>query len=101
MSVFFSFFSNSSLFDWKGADPTIVRNSQIERKALHGVNPVPISLYFSMDSVIVLAAIIWIGLLIFLASKISLIERLLRAAPRLLTFGVFQDQPDPESLRTK
>jgi len=98
---FFVFLLLSLLQNRKGADPTIVRNSQIERKTMHGVSPVPIALYFSTDSLVVLIALMWIGLLILLASKLSLFERLLRAAPRLLTLGVFEDQPHPDSLRTK
>ncbi len=84
-----------------GADPTIIRNSQIERKSLHNIDPVPVGLYFSCDSLIVFLAIVWIGIVIYLASKFSVVERVLRAVPHLLTFGLFSDQPAPETLKTK
>ncbi len=85
-----------------GADPTIVRNSQIERAALQkGIAPIPIGLYFSSDSILVFLALIWIGFVVFLTSKVSLFESLLRKFPSILTLGVFSDQPAPESLREK
>jgi hypothetical protein len=84
-----------------GADPTICRNSQIERKALSGINPIPIGLYFSANSILVFLALIWIGIVIFLASRFSFFERILRSYPGFLTFGVFSNEPAPESLKSK
>lgn len=84
-----------------GADPTIVRNSQVERKERFGVEPVEIGLYFSTKSLLVLVVVMWIGLVIFLASRIRAFEALLRRAPRLFTFGLFAEEPDPASLKHK
>jgi hypothetical protein len=84
-----------------GADPTIVRHSQGERRERSGAEPVEIGLYFSTKSLLVFLVVLWIGVVIFLAVKLRPIEALLRRFPRLLTFGIFESEPDPKSLAHK
>ncbi len=84
-----------------GADPTIVRHSQGERKERFGIEPVEIGLYFSTKSLLVFLVVMWVGIVIYLAVKLRPVDALLRRFPRLLTLGVFESEPDPRSLAQK
>jgi len=85
---------------FSGADSTILRHSQIERKEASGRKPVQIGLWMTSKSLIVFMVIIWVGLVIYLASRFPVIESLVRKYPSYATLGIFGD-PSVEQLKTK
>lgn len=78
-----------------GADHAVQQMSQDARGDEARVD---VSLFFGVDSLLVVVLLVWIGFVITLASKVAFIERAVRAYPTVATLGAFGPEPSREQL---
>jgi hypothetical protein len=60
--------------------------------------PVSVGLYACVDSLVSLFALLWIGFVVWLASRLGFVEAAVRKWPRVFTLGLFGREPERAAL---
>jgi len=74
---------------FKGADPSVVRRTQLYESTVYGKTPVQYNAYFTLRSFLYLVGTIMFALNMFFLTKFSLGIKLLQRFPGFFSFGVF------------
>lgn len=77
-----------------GADSTVIHQSQ----RITGSEECKAHLFVGMDSYMTVVALMFIGLVVWLAAHIRFVERLVERYPRVATAGLFTHEPPREEL---
>jgi len=95
-------FSNSEnkwFIPFLGADPSVVRRTQLYESEQFNKTPIQYSAYFSLKSLIYLICFVLCGLCWFVMTKFSFGMKLLEKYPRIFTMGAFsRDGPTREEI---
>lgn len=77
------------------------RSDGVELLARNNPNPVAVDMYFGVKNIFYVLALLWVGVLIMLASKLDFLKRQLAKNPKFWTLGIFQLEPPREQLLDK
>ena len=72
-----------------GADPSVVRRTQLYESQVFGKTPVQYTSYFTLQSFLHLIGVILFALNIFILTKFKMGIKLLESFPKFFSFGVF------------
>jgi len=77
---------------FKGADPSVVRRTQLYESSVHNKTPIQYGVYLTLVSFLQLIGLIIFGINIFLFTRFQLGIKLLQRFPRIFSFGIFSKE---------